>query len=80
MLLGMCVPGLRRVYSLQDYVPALMLVFGLIVFTLADAATSPNFQMLGVVMVCSALVLDAILGNLQEAIFKLNPATSQVSC
>lgn len=79
MLLGAMVPGLRRLYSLQEYVSALLLVLGLILFTLADAASSPNFQMIGVIMVCTALLLDAILGNMQEAIFAVNPATSQVS-
>lgn len=79
MLLGALVPGLRRLYSLQEYVSALLLVGGLILFTLADAASSPNFQVLGVAMVCTALLLDAILGNMQEAIFAVNPATSQVS-
>lgn len=79
MLLGAFLPGLRRLYSLQEYVSALMLVAGLIIFTLADAASSPNFQVLGVVMVCTALLLDAILGNMQESIFAVNPTTSQVS-
>jgi adenosine 3'-phospho 5'-phosphosulfate transporter B3 len=29
-------------------------------------------------MVSAALVMDAFLGNLQEAIFKMNPDTTQV--
>ncbi|CAM6109351.1 unnamed protein product [Calypogeia fissa] len=78
MVMGAFVPGLRRRYSFQEYVSAMMLVVGLVIFTLADANTSPNFSFLGVVMVCGALVLDAFLGNFQEAIFKMNPATSQM--
>jgi adenosine 3'-phospho 5'-phosphosulfate transporter B3 len=31
-------------------------------------------------MVSAALVMDAFLGNLQEAIFKMNPETTQVLC
>lgn len=79
MVMGAFIPGLRRRYPLYDYVSAIMLVVGLVIFTLADAHTSPNFSILGVIMVVGALVLDAFLGNLQEAIFSMNPATSQVS-
>ncbi|KAL1548718.1 hypothetical protein AAHA92_16916 [Salvia divinorum] len=45
-------------------------------FTLADAQTSPNFSVIGVMMVSGALVMDAFLGNLQEAIFTMNPETT----
>jgi len=79
MVMGAFIPGLRRRYALYEYVSAIMLVVGLVIFTLADAKTSPNFSVWGVIMVSGALVLDAFLGNLQEAIFSMNPATSQVS-
>ena len=78
MLMGAFVPGLRRKYKLHDYFSAFLLVTGLIVFTLADANMSPNFSVVGVVMICGALLLDAFMGNLQEAIFTMNPGTSQV--
>lgn len=76
--MGAFIPGLRRKYPFHEYVSAVMLVVGLILFTLADAQTSPNFSMIGVAMVSGALVMDAFLGNLQEAIFKMNPDTTQV--
>ncbi|KAL1134734.1 hypothetical protein V6Z11_A12G124300 [Gossypium hirsutum] len=47
-------------------------------FIPADAQTSPNFSVVGVVMVTGALVMDSFLGNLQEAIFTLNPETTQM--
>ncbi|PUZ43164.1 hypothetical protein GQ55_9G640500 [Panicum hallii var. hallii] len=78
MIMGAFIPGLRRKYPFQEYVSAVMLVIGLILFTLADAQTSPNFSMVGVAMVSGALVMDAFLGNLQEAIFKMNPDTTQM--
>ncbi|KAL6660291.1 hypothetical protein ACP70R_002413 [Stipagrostis hirtigluma subsp. patula] len=78
MIMGAFIPGLRRKYPFHEYVSAIMLVIGLILFTLADAQTSPNFSMIGVAMVSGALVMDAFLGNLQEAIFKLNPDTTQM--
>ncbi|KAG6541553.1 hypothetical protein Mapa_017075 [Marchantia paleacea] len=78
MIMGAFIPDLRRKYPFHEYVSAVMLVVGLVIFTLADANTSPNFNVMGVIMVCGALVLDAFLGNLQEAIFTMNPATSQM--
>ncbi|KAL8160028.1 hypothetical protein V2J09_001565 [Rumex salicifolius] len=78
MIMGAFIPGLRRKYPLHEYVSALLLVFGLILFTLADANTSPNFSMIGVVMITGALVMDSFLGNLQEAIFTVNPDTTQM--
>jgi len=78
MVMGAFIPGLKRKYPVHEYVSAVLLVVGLIVFTLADAQTSPNFNVLGVIMVSGALIMDSFLGNLQEAIFKMNPATSQM--
>ncbi|KAL8495383.1 hypothetical protein ACS0TY_019505 [Phlomoides rotata] len=78
MIMGAFIPGLRRKYPLHDYISAVLLVVGLILFTLADAHTSPNFSVIGVVMVSGALIMDAFLGNLQEAIFTMNPETTQM--
>ena len=78
MVMGAFIPGLRRKYPPHEYVSALLLVAGLILFTLADANTSPNFSILGVVMVSGALIMDSFLGNFQEAIFTMNPETTQV--
>ncbi|GAA0165511.1 secondary carrier transporter [Lithospermum erythrorhizon] len=77
MVMGAFIPGLRRRYPLHEYVSAILLVIGLILFTLADAKTSPNFSVIGVIMVSGALVMDAFVGNFQEAIFKVNPQTTQ---
>lgn len=76
--MGAFIPGLRRKYPAHEYLSALLLVAGLILFTLADAQTSPNFSMIGVLMITGALIFDSFLGNLQEAIFTLNPDTTQV--
>ncbi|KAH7514023.1 UDP-galactose/UDP-glucose transporter 2 [Ziziphus jujuba] len=78
MVMGAFIPGLRRKYPLHEYISAVLLVLGLILFTLADAHTSPNFSMLGVIMISGALIMDAFLGNLQEAIFTMNPETTQM--
>ncbi|BBG97471.1 UDP-N-acetylglucosamine transporter family [Prunus dulcis] len=78
MVMGAFIPGLRRKYPAHEYVSAVLLVVGLILFTLADAQTSPNFSVIGVLMVSGALVMDSFLGNLQEAIFTMNPETTQM--
>lgn len=78
MIMGAFIPGLRRKYPPSEYLSALLLVVGLILFTLADAQTSPNFSMMGVMMITGALVMDSFLGNVQEAIFTMNPETTQV--
>ncbi|CAH1415578.1 unnamed protein product [Lactuca virosa] len=78
MIMGAFIPGLKRKYPPHEYLSAVLLVVGLILFTLADANSSPNFSVIGVVMVCVSLIMDSFLGNLQEAIFTINPKTSQV--
>ncbi|KAI3453649.1 hypothetical protein Pfo_010312 [Paulownia fortunei] len=78
MVMGAFIPGLRRKYPIHEYISAVLLVIGLILFTLADANTSPNFSVIGVVMIVGALVMDSFLGNLQEAIFNMNPETTQM--
>ncbi|MBA0852712.1 hypothetical protein Goshw_008770, partial [Gossypium schwendimanii] len=78
MVMGAFIPGLRRKYPPHEYVSAILLVLGLILFSLADAQTSPSFSVIGVIMVIGALVMDSFLGNLQEAIFKMNPETTQM--
>ncbi|KAK8332231.1 hypothetical protein V6Z11_A10G127600 [Gossypium hirsutum] len=77
MVMGAFIPGLRRKYPAHKYVSAILLVLGLILFTLADAQISPSFSVIGVIMVIGALVMDSFLGNLQEVIFNMNPETTQ---
>ncbi len=49
---------------------------GLIFFTLADTKLQPNFEIYGVVVICFALVADAIIGNVQEKVMKLNDSSN----
>lgn len=46
------------------------MTIGLIFFTLADTQLYPNFETFGVFLVCSALVADALIGNVQEKAMK----------
>lgn len=61
MVMGAFIPGLRRKYSVHEYISAVLLVAGLILFTLADAQTSPNFSLIGILMISGALIMDAFL-------------------
>ncbi|GMS90852.1 hypothetical protein PENTCL1PPCAC_13027, partial [Pristionchus entomophagus] len=61
---GMIIQGKR--YGLLDISAAIMMSIGLIMFTLADSAVSPMFDPRGYVMICGALLADAVIGNLQE--------------
>ena len=54
----------------------LSMTVGLIFFTLADSKVYPNFEIYGVVLVCSALVADALIGNIQEKTMKLYESTN----
>eukprot|EP00850_Spirogloea_muscicola_P005560 SM000025S08455 [mRNA] locus=s25:796602:799229:- [translate_table: standard] len=70
-------PGLRRSYKAHEYRQAILLVIGLIIFTLADAQVTPTFALAGVILIIGALIFDAFLGNLQELLFTVGPSTSQ---
>ncbi|XVE92920.1 hypothetical protein REPUB_Repub01dG0145200 [Reevesia pubescens] len=78
MVMGAFILGLRKKYPAHEYLFAILSVLDLILFTLADAQTSLNFSVIGVIMVTGALVMDSFLGNLQEAIFTMNPETTQM--
>ncbi|KJH53075.1 UAA transporter family protein [Dictyocaulus viviparus] len=61
---GIIIQGKR--YGWIDVSAALLMSIGLIMFTLADSEVSPNFDPRGYIMICGALLADAIIGNLQE--------------
>ena len=46
-----------------------MLVLGLVIFMVADANKSPDFNPIGVALILTSLVVDAAISNLQEYIF-----------
>lgn len=50
----------------MDKGAVICMTIGLVFFTLADTELNPNFEIYGVILVCSALIADAIIGNVQE--------------
>jgi adenosine 3'-phospho 5'-phosphosulfate transporter B3 len=79
---------LEKTFNRYDVAAAICMSIGLIFFTLADSKVRPNFNSygrfdrefyrnkhnysLGVIIICSALIADAIIGNYQEKIMKLH--------
>ncbi|XP_075978568.1 adenosine 3'-phospho 5'-phosphosulfate transporter 2 [Anticarsia gemmatalis] len=61
---------LGKKYGFLDYVAAVVMCVGLTMFTLADSSTSPNFDVIGVLVISLALLCDAIIGNVQEKAMK----------
>ncbi|XP_053607061.1 adenosine 3'-phospho 5'-phosphosulfate transporter 2 [Plodia interpunctella] len=67
---------LGKKYGFLDYVSAVIMCVGLTMFTLADAKVSSSFNFIGVVVISSALLCDAIIGNVQEKTMKQYQATN----
>ncbi|XP_068618474.1 adenosine 3'-phospho 5'-phosphosulfate transporter 2 [Battus philenor] len=61
---------LGKRYGFLDYLAAIIMCIGLTMFTLADSKTSPNFDVVGVLVISLALLCDAIIGNVQEKAMK----------
>ena len=63
-------------YGLLDFAAATVMCLGLILFTLADSMISPRFDIIGVAMITSALICDALIGNIQEKAMRQHKATN----
>ncbi|XKL69506.1 hypothetical protein PGB90_007275 [Kerria lacca] len=64
----------KKQYKFIDYLASSCMCLGLIAFTLSDSQVSPNFNILGVIMISCALICDAVIGNAQEKAMKLYKA------
>ncbi|CAF1409503.1 unnamed protein product [Rotaria magnacalcarata] len=60
----------KKSFNRYDVAAAFSMSIGLIFFTLADSKVQPNFNLYGVIIICSALVADAAIGNYQEKIMR----------
>jgi adenosine 3'-phospho 5'-phosphosulfate transporter B3 len=56
----------QQKYKAVDYAVAFSMAFGLTTFVMADANTSPRFDITGVVIICIALAADGAILNIQE--------------
>ena len=67
MIMGTVIQG--RSYGKLEYVSAGVLVLGITLFTLGDAAASPEFSPVGIFLITLGVVADAITSNFEEASF-----------
>nr|CAD2145013.1 unnamed protein product [Meloidogyne enterolobii] len=72
---GILIQGKK--YGIIDLLAAILMSFGLALFTLADSKVSPNFNPKGYLMISLALVADAIIGNVQEKAMKTFNASNE---
>ncbi|XP_059175729.1 adenosine 3'-phospho 5'-phosphosulfate transporter 2-like [Physella acuta] len=65
---GILIQGKR--FSWIDITACFCMSIGLILFTLADSAVSPNFNTYGITLISLALCADGAIGNVQEKTLK----------
>ena len=65
----------RQTYARKDYVVGISMAMGLTLFVMADAKTSPIFDIRGVIIICIALAADGAILNLQEHCLKRHNAS-----
>lgn len=66
----------KKKHGPLDFLAAICMCLGLTLFTLADSKVSPNFNPFGVLVICLALVCDAVIGNVQEQAMRETSALS----
>lgn len=66
----------KKKYGILDFLAAISMCVGLALFTLADSYISPNFNVIGVLVISMALLCDAAIGNVQEKAMKNYKATN----
>jgi adenosine 3'-phospho 5'-phosphosulfate transporter B3 len=69
MFFGVVLYGKR--HTRREYASVCVLVVGLVIFMIADARKSPDFNPIGVALIATSLVVDAAVSNLQEYIFSM---------
>uniref|UniRef100_A0A7S2MFX2 Uncharacterized protein n=1 Tax=Helicotheca tamesis TaxID=374047 RepID=A0A7S2MFX2_9STRA len=69
----------KRVFTSIEYVCALSVCIGLVMFAAADWTLTPSFDPMGLVLVSTSVVADAILPNAQEKVFKMGASRLEVT-
>jgi len=69
----------RRIFQSIEYVAALSISIGLIVFAAADWKLTPSFNSTGIILVSLSVFADAILPNAQERIFSIGASRLEVT-
>jgi len=69
----------RRVFSSNQYVCAIAISTGLVMFAAADWKLTPTFNSLGLTLVSLSVIADAILPNAQEKLFNMGSSRLEVT-
>jgi solute carrier family 35 (adenosine 3'-phospho 5'-phosphosulfate transporter), member B3 len=69
----------KRVFASFEYVCALAVCTGLVLFAAADWTLTPSFHPIGLVLVGLSVCADAILPNAQERLFRLGSSRLEVT-
>ncbi|KAJ5066678.1 adenosine 3'-phospho 5'-phosphosulfate transporter 2 [Anaeramoeba ignava] len=68
MIAGKFIQNVR--YSWVQYSAAILMIFGIVVFTVENIAISPRFNYAGILIMMFALIGDSFMGNNQERVMK----------
>eukprot|EP00560_Eucampia_antarctica_P008363 CAMPEP_0197825754 /NCGR_PEP_ID=MMETSP1437-20131217/2790_1 /TAXON_ID=49252 ORGANISM="Eucampia antarctica, Strain CCMP1452" /NCGR_SAMPLE_ID=MMETSP1437 /ASSEMBLY_ACC=CAM_ASM_001096 /LENGTH=219 /DNA_ID=CAMNT_0043425899 /DNA_START=1064 /DNA_END=1723 /DNA_ORIENTATION=- len=68
----------KQKFASSEYVAALSISFGLIMFAAADWQLSPSFHPFGLVLVSLSVCADAVLPNVQEKLFTIGASRLEV--
>ena len=60
----------KRIFKLSEYVSAIAVCAGLVMFAAADWKMTPSFSPVGLVLVSLSVCADAVLPNAQEKLFR----------
>eukprot|EP00455_Lapot_gusevi_P018733 TRINITY_DN2026_c0_g1_i4.p1 TRINITY_DN2026_c0_g1~~TRINITY_DN2026_c0_g1_i4.p1 ORF type:complete len:415 (+),score=93.50 TRINITY_DN2026_c0_g1_i4:56-1300(+) len=74
MIMGVVFLGKR--YSRLDYLAMVSLTMGMVIFSVGDSFVSTSFDPTGVLLICIALVADALIGNAQEKVMTTYKAST----
>ncbi len=69
----------RRVFKSIEYASAFAISIGLVIFAAADWKLTPSFNPIGLALVITSTVADAILPNVQERNFRLGASRLEVT-
>lgn len=69
----------KRVFQSAEYVAALAISVGLIIFAAVDWQISPTFHPIGLALVSMSVIADAVLPNMQERLFRQGSSRLEVT-
>lgn len=69
----------RRIFKSVEYASAFAISIGLIIFAAADWKLTPSFNPIGLALVGTSVVADAVLPNIQERNFRLGASRLEVT-